>query len=149
MCGRTPPHLHRPTGGHEVPDRLGPGEKGWGQELLEEPGASLGVLRERQPECRVAPRSCLCLAQPPLLPAPRLSHETKLCGQMVLMVQGPRRNPPRQAGQRVLCIDFLGLQGMGWPSLGEGRGWGKALLEGRGAEGRGAWPSWPLKGRPS
>lgn len=74
---------------------------------------------------------------------------------MVLVVQGPGRNPPRQAGQRVSSPTSWVCREP--PGRGQGRGWGEAggrattwgVAEGRGAEGRGARPGWPLKGRPS
>ena len=114
----------------------------------------LGVLGDRtQHRSRCADSGAVCVSSSASLPShPRLSHETKLCEQMVLMVQGPGRNPPRQAGQRVpsptswVCRE---LQGRG-SSRGRGEAGGRATMWGvalgKGAEGSGARPGWPLKG---
>ena len=142
-----------PNSDHEIPDRQG----AWGKELVREredgsrdqarfpggerDGGSLRVGLFWGP---------LCLKLSLLRLPHRLSHEAKLCEQMVPMVQGPGRNPPRQAGQRVPRLISLvrrGAPGKGAEGL-KGEAGGRATIGG-GAEGRGARPGWPLKGRPS
>ena len=117
-------------------------------------------MGERQRECSGwASSGALCVSNSAFPALPRqLSHETKLCEQMVPMVQGLGRNPPRQAGQRVPDNESMTSsvcrepQGRG-PRGQRGEAGGRATLgggaEGRGAEGRRARPGWPLKGRPS
>lgn len=63
----------------------------------------------------------------------RLNHETKLCEQMVLMVHGLGRNPPRQAGQRgqsPTCQVCREPQGSGGWGEGERREGGDRLGQG-------------------
>ena len=95
---------------HEIPDSPG----AWGKELVrqleegsrdqarfpggERDGGSLSMGLFRGP---------LCLRLSLLRLPHRLSHEAKLCEQMVPTVQGPGRNPPRQAGQRVPRLTSL------------------------------------------
>lgn len=73
---------------------------------------SLRVLGESRQECsRWADSGALCVSNSAFLPShPRLGHETKLCEQMVLMVQdgippdrpakGSHHQLPRPAGNR-------------------------------------------------
>ena len=80
--------------------------------------------------------SFVSLTQPSPPSYIRLNHETKLCEQMVLMVHGLGRNPPRQAdqrGQSPTCQVCREPQGSG----GERGG-------GRGEAGAGLpWRAWP------
>lgn len=80
-----------PNSGHEVPNSDG-GRRKTGEGVAR--GDNQGISR--------GPNSCVCLAQPSLSSSgSRPSYEAKLCEQMVLLDQGPRRNLLRQAGQRV------------------------------------------------
>lgn len=92
-----------PSSDHEVPESRGPREEGLGRELKEGPRGQYSCLGGQT--VRVVRmgrfRGSMSLTQSYLPSHTRLSHETKLCEQMVLMVLGLGRNPPRQAGQRV------------------------------------------------
>lgn len=141
---------HRtPNSDHEVPDRCRPWGEGLVRELKQGPrgqsscprGQTAGVLRVGDSGAFGS------LTQPSLPSHTRLGHETKLCEQMVLMVQGPGRNPPRQPGQRVQSPTSqvrrepqgrVGGGRSGRVGSGEGRGWGQGYHRGV-AEGRGAW----------
>ena len=99
-----------PNSDHEIPDRRG----AWGKELVRElEGGSRDQARfpggERDGgSLRVSLFwGPLCLRLSLLRLPHRFSHEAKLCEQMVPMVQGPGRNPPRQAGQRVPRLTSL------------------------------------------
>lgn len=119
------------------------------------PEASRDVLEERQPERHKRtgfPGLFVSPTQPPLPLTPDSAGRPN-CEQMVLTVQGPRGIPPDRLakGSPKVCRE---LQGRGWPGRGRGEAGGRATLrrgcgERCGAEGRGARPGWPLKGRPS
>lgn len=68
------------------------------------------------------PNSWMCLAQPALSSSgSRPSYEAKLCEQMVLLLdQGLRRNPLRQAGQRVCPLTCQVCRELGEGQAGTG-----------------------------
>lgn len=141
---------HRtPNSDHEVPDRWRPWGEGLVRELKQGPrgqsscprGQTAGVLQVGDSGAFGS------LTQPSPPSHTRLGHETKLCEQMVLMVQGPGRNPPRQPGQRVQSPTSQvrrepqgrvgGTVRSGWVGGGERLGAGLPQGRGRGERCRG------------